>query len=126
MNRVLVVDDDPVACQLSADALRGAGYPVDQLHDGQEAVRQFHQHPYFALVCDLDLPGMNGLEVCRAARSSPWGRSAYIVMLTPGSVQRDHAAPGLEAGVDAFVPKPVDPSDLVKHVRLGQWIVSTD
>jgi CheY-like chemotaxis protein len=105
--RVLVVDDNPDSAASLAMLLRSAGHTVEVAHDGERAVEaaaRFHPN---AVLLDIGLPGMNGLEACRAIRAQPGGDAITIAALT-GWGQHEDQRRSREAGFDAHLVKPVE------------------
>ena len=111
---ILVVDDD----QAVRDSLRRAlvleGYEVDLAANGTEALRILGQRAPDAVILDLQMPDIDGLEVCRRLRSL--GDMTPILMLTArGAV--DDRVEGLDAGADDYMPKPYTVKDLQKRLE---------
>src|SRR5687767_9489122 len=101
--RILVVDDEPAVRDSLERALRIEGYDVDLAADGSEALAAVaDQHPD-ALVLDLMMPRIDGLEVCRRLRSG--GDRTPVLVLTARDAVSDRVA-GLDAGADDYVVKP--------------------
>jgi signal transduction histidine kinase len=105
--RVLVVDDNVDAAQTLADFLRLLGHRVESAVDGEGALRIAEVlHPDVAFI-DLNMPRMDGVEVARRLRVTPWGRSARLVALT-GMGQQSDIARTREAGFDEHLTKPAN------------------
>ena len=113
MNTILVVDDEKRIVQLVRDYLEAAGFRVVTAHDGKMALAQFRYERPDLVVLDLNLPGMDGLDVARAIRQE---RNTPIIMLTARIEETDRIV-GLELGADDYVPKPFSPRELVARVR---------
>jgi DNA-binding response OmpR family regulator len=111
--RVLVVDDDSTVRDVVARYLGDAGYRVDQAADGPTGLRVAAASEPDAVVLDLMLPGIGGLEVCRALRAQD--RPPAVVMLTALGEEDDRVL-GLELGADDYVTKPFSPRELVLRV----------
>ena len=92
--------------------LRHAGYDVDVASSGTEALERAADRPPDLLVLDVMLPGVDGIEVCRALRARS---DVAIIMLTARTVEEDRLR-GLEAGADDYVTKPFSPRELVARV----------
>lgn len=111
--KILVVDDDPAISEMLTMVLQGEGFETVTVGDGAEAVEAARtRHPDLILL-DLMLPGMNGVDVCRAVRDFS---AVPIVMLTAKTDTVDVVL-GLESGADDYVPKPFKPKELVARVR---------
>ncbi|MFJ5290731.1 response regulator transcription factor [Streptomyces sp. NPDC088348] len=109
---VLVVDDDPTVSEVVAGYLDRAGYSVDRAADGPAALEFAARRRPDLVVLDLMLPGMDGLEVCRALRDRG---PVPVIMLTARGDEDDRIL-GLEIGADDYVTKPFSPRELVLRV----------
>ncbi len=110
---ILVVDDEPKVCDLLRAYLERSGYGVLCATDGVIALDIVERrHPDLVLL-DLNLPGMDGLEVCKALRQNS---SVPIIMLTARDEEADRIV-GLELGADDYVTKPFSPRELVARVK---------
>jgi DNA-binding response OmpR family regulator len=110
---VLVVDDAPDIVRLTRDYLEHAGFTVLSARDGQTALQLARTHRPDAIVLDLGLPGLDGLDVARDLRRTS---SVPIIMLTARADETDKLV-GLELGADDYVTKPFSPKELVARVR---------
>ena len=114
MSRILVVEDEPAISDAVAYALRDAGFEVDAVGDGGEALEHARTQTYDLMVLDLLLPGLPGLEVCNMLRAE---RSDLpIVVLTARDAELDRIH-GLDSGADDYVTKPFSVAELVSRVR---------
>ncbi|HEY2174214.1 MAG TPA: MtrAB system response regulator MtrA [Mycobacteriales bacterium] len=111
--RVLVVDDDPALAEMLGIVLRSEGFDASFVGDGGAALAAFHEMRPDVVLLDLMLPGMSGIDVCRAIRTES---GVPIVMLTAKSDTVDIVL-GLESGADDYVVKPFKPKELVARVR---------
>ena len=111
--RVLVVEDEPKLGALLCDYLRAAGYQATVAEDGPAALRAFAAEPPAAVLLDLNLPGLDGMEVCRTIRQ---GSAVPILMLTARVDEIDRIV-GLEIGADDYLCKPYSPREVVARVR---------
>ncbi|WP_275562803.1 response regulator transcription factor [Streptomyces sp. 5-6(2022)] len=111
--RVLVVDDDPTVAEVVAGYLGRAGFAVDRAADGPGALARAAARRPDLVVLDLMLPGMDGLEVCRALRDKG---PVPVIMLTARGDEEDRIL-GLEIGADDYVTKPFSPRELVLRVE---------
>jgi DNA-binding response OmpR family regulator len=114
--RILLVDDDELILLSLQDLFAASGLAVSTVGSGAEALRLAGAEPYDAVVLDVVMPGMSGLEVCRKLRQMPGYARVPILLLTAKSEEADRLK-GLEAGADSFLPKPFDPGRLVELVR---------
>ncbi|MBC3193741.1 response regulator transcription factor [Pseudonocardia sp. C8] len=112
-SRVLVVDDDPALAEMLTIVLRGEGFETTVVSDGTRALPAVRDTQPDVVLLDLMLPGMNGIDVCRAIRAES---GIPIVMLTAKSDTVDVVL-GLESGADDYVVKPFKPKELVARIR---------
>ena len=118
--RILAVEDDEVGRELVVTILRGAGYLVDTVVDGNSAVEAVGAGGYDLVLMDVQMPGMDGLGATRQIRTGePEGRRVPIVALTAYALEEERQR-CLEAGMDDFVTKPIEAESLVKTVR--RWL----
>jgi len=111
--RVLIVDDDTALAEMLGIVLRGEGYEPTLCPDGDQAMAMFREHKPDLVLLDLMLPGMDGIDVCRAIRAES---GVPIVMLTAKSDTID-VVTGLEAGADDYVSKPFKAKELIARIR---------
>jgi len=110
---ILVVDDEPKIVKLARDYLEKSGFRVIAAGDGHAAISTARRDKPDLIVLDLMLPGMDGLDVCRALRRES---DVPIIMLTARSEESDQLI-GLELGADDYITKPFSPRALVARVR---------
>ena len=113
---VLIIEDDSSVCELLFSCLSKAGYRVSIAQSGEAGLSQIEEDPPEAMVLDLNLPGMNGLDVCRAMRRDPWMSRIPILMLT-GQAEEDDVVAGLEVGAEDYMAKPFSPKLLTARVK---------
>ena len=115
-NMVLIAEDDRDIRELISFALENAGYETLGARDGRTAARLLTVAAPVALITDVRMPDMNGLDLCRLVRENPATRGTGILMLSAGVHQYDVDA-GMIAGADRYIPKPVSPRRLVEELR---------
>jgi len=113
--RVLVVDDESQCSRLLVQLL-APEFHVDVAGDGETALTAISQAPPDIVLLDVGLPGVNGIEVCRAIKRAAATRLIPVVLLT-GLGGRDHRLAGIDAGADDFIEKPFDLEQLRARVR---------
>lgn len=113
MQRVLVVDDERAILELVEYHLSREGYQVLTEEDGQRAVDRVARDPFDLIILDVMLPGLSGLDVCRAIRQTA---DVPIIMLTARKDEVDRVL-GLELGADDYVTKPFSPRELIARVK---------
>jgi DNA-binding response OmpR family regulator len=111
--RVLMVDDDKKFCRLLIDYLKPLGYEVVAVHTGLEGVEQALAEPWHAVLLDVMLPGIDGLEVLRRIRVSS---AVPVLMLTARGEETDRIV-GLEVGADDYLPKTFSTRELLARLR---------
>ncbi len=117
MSRILVVEDDRDIADLIVHYLAFAGHDAQVLTNGAEAMTAARRTPTpEVLILDRMLPGLDGLEICRAMRSDPATAGVPIIMLTARAEEADRIV-GLELGADDYVTKPFSPKELVARVN---------
>jgi len=112
--RILVVDDEPAVQSALSRALTLEHYDVAQAADGVQALERLGSAPYEAVILDIAMPRMDGLEVCRRLREG--GDSTPVLMLTARGEVDDRVA-GLDAGADDYLVKPFALRELLARVR---------
>lgn len=110
---ILVIDDEPKIVEICRDYLTAAGFTVITAGDGPQGLAAARRERPDLVVLDLMLPGMDGLDVCRALRQEG---SLPILMLT-ARVEESDKLVGLELGADDYLTKPFSPRELVARVR---------
>ncbi len=112
--RILVVDDEPAVQSALSRALTLEHYDVAQAVDGLEAIERLGATPFEAVILDIAMPRMDGLEVCRRLREG--GDTTPVLMLTARGEVDDRVA-GLDAGADDYLVKPFALRELLARVR---------
>lgn len=122
---ILVVDDDPIAMELLVDALRDEGHTVQTAVDGLDAVEKLQSGSTRVMICDWEMPRMNGPELCRHLRANDPGRYVFTIMLTARG-HHDDLVEGLRAGADDFLTKPFDPVELSVRLSVAERVTSLE
>jgi len=110
---VLVVEDDPKIAALLVDYLKANAYAAEHIANGSEVVPRVQAQAPAAIILDLMLPGMDGMDVCKALRRFS---SVPILMLTARVEEIDRLL-GLELGADDYVCKPFSPREVIARVK---------
>ena len=117
--RVLIVDDNPTNLKLVAYLVRANGYEVDTAGDAEAALAAIAAHRPALILMDLQLPGIDGLELTRRLKADPATRDIKIIAVTAYAMKGDEDK-AREAGCDDYVTKPIDtrglPEMIAKHV----------
>jgi DNA-binding response OmpR family regulator len=112
--RVLIVEDDPLLGDALAAGLKQRGFEADWVQDGRDAQAAIRVEPFAAVVLDLGLPGLGGLELLRGERAR--GNKVPVLILTARDAVQDRIA-GLDSGADDYVVKPIDLDELGARLR---------
>lgn len=110
---ILLIEDDRRLAEMVSQYLGEAGFRVSAAGDGRTALSRLGGEPYDALVLDLMLPDIDGLEVCRQLRAFS---DIPVLMLTARGDAMDRVV-GLEVGADDYLPKPFEPRELLARLR---------
>jgi two-component system KDP operon response regulator KdpE len=113
--KILVVDDDLQIRRVMRKMLSAQGYAVNDARSGEEALEMLRRGRHDLVVLDLAMPGMGGLEACRAIRAG-WDLS--IVVLSVRDMEKDKIS-ALDAGADDYVTKPFSMQELLARIRAG-------
>jgi len=111
--RILLIEDDRRLAEMVSEYLGEAGFRVSVASDGASGLARLATEPYDALVLDLMLPDMDGLEVCRRLRGTS---DIPVLMLTARGDAMDRVV-GLELGADDYLAKPFEPRELLARLR---------
>lgn len=111
--RILVVDDEPQIRRVLRATLTSHGYEFYEARTGEEALEAIRANRFDLILLDMNMPGMGGLETCRAIRS---GSEVAIIMLTVRDSEQDKVA-SLDAGADDYVTKPFSTPELLARIR---------
>lgn len=112
--KILLVEDEIILCEMIEESLRAAGYEVDACYDGEEADEQIAAEQYDLIILDLNLPGMDGMELLRRIRS--FDRETRVLILSARSTVTDKVE-GLDAGANDYMSKPFHLDELIARIR---------
>src|SRR5437764_14287654 len=123
--RVLIADDDAIACELLGAALSDAGHDVASVGDGRAALDHLSQHECQVLITDWEMPRLDGIGLCQEVRrgSSYGGGYVYVILLT-GHDSIAEKIQGLSAGADDFIVKPFEPRELIARMQAAERLLS--
>lgn len=119
--RILLVEDEPVSLLITQSHLQELGQEVALAGDGNEALRMHQRQPFDVIISSQLMPGISGLELCKRVRAHGAEPHPYFILLTAADKQTEynHAT---EAGVDAFLTKPLDADELTLSIRVVQGL----
>jgi diguanylate cyclase (GGDEF)-like protein len=123
--RILLAEDDPTQRLGLTHELGRAGYTVDSVSDGEEALTRLLSGSYHVLITDWDMPGMDGKTLCQRVRKASLTGYVYILMLT-GRTDVSDLVIGIEAGADDYIRKPADRTELLAKIKAGCRIVALE
>jgi diguanylate cyclase (GGDEF)-like protein len=122
---ILLAEDDPVTRMLMTRFLKKAGYAVDAVGDGAEAFDKMTKRYYPILITDWEMPGMDGVALCKAMRNIQLDGYVYALLLTARDA-KEHIIAGLEAGADDYLIKPVYEPELIARLNAGRRILALE
>jgi two-component system, OmpR family, KDP operon response regulator KdpE len=120
--RILVVDDEPQIRRVLRTALVAGGYMVQDARSGEEAMEKLREERPDLAIIDINLPGMNGFEVCREIRETS---DVPIIMLSVRNSEKDKVR-ALDAGADDYVVKPFGTQELLARIRANLRRITQD
>lgn len=116
MANILVVDDSPSMQKMVSFTLKGSGHHVVEASDGKQALALAQQQNFDVVLSDVNMPNMNGLELCEQLRKLPSYKFIPILMLTTES-SGDVKMVGKSAGATGWIVKPFNPDQLTKTIE---------
>lgn len=123
--RVVLADDDPVMQRLLRGALERRGHDVAVTSDGDAAWTAIATDPPPLAMLDWNMPVVDGLEVCRRARTGQATRDTFLLVVTGRDTPEDLQA-ALEAGADDYMMKPLDPAQLMARLAIAERRIALD
>lgn len=113
MRKILIIEDDIAIAEIEKDFLEIEGFEVEICEDGTAGLKQARNENYDLILLDLMLPGISGIEICKAIRNE---RDIPILMVTAKTDEADKIR-GLGLGADDYISKPFSPTELVARVK---------
>src|SRR3954469_24644583 len=123
--RVLFADDDVIARTLLAAVLTHLGHEGRAAGDGASAWEMFQEAPAPLVILDINMPVLDGLEVCRRIRAHEAGKETFVLVVTARD-GRDDLAAVLDAGADEYVLKPASPENLRARLQIAARRIAQD
>jgi DNA-binding response OmpR family regulator len=121
--KILAVEDDKLALTVLRRALVQLGHEVIEAKDGHEAWALLQREPVRVVVSDWEMPGADGLELCRRIRARLNAEYAYFILLTGHDASEANQQNAMDAGVDDFLTKPLDLLELRMRLRTAERIL---
>jgi two-component system cell cycle response regulator len=122
---VLIVDDDSLVNARLQELVAADGYTVRTAAGAIEALRSLEQHPTSIVVTDLNMPEVDGLDLCRRIRARAWPGYIYIVLLTVRNDEKDILA-GLDAGADDYLSKRTSAAQFTARLRIARRVLALE
>jgi CheY-like chemotaxis protein len=114
-DRILIVDDNPQNLKLARIVLSGDGYDVRTTADAEAALRVLDEFLPHVILMDIQLPGMDGLDLTRRLKADPAYRDIVVIALTAYAMKGDHEK-AKAAGCDGYIAKPIDTEGLPRTI----------
>lgn len=121
--KILAVEDDPVARAVLRQGLRRLGHETIEAADGEEAWKVMERDPVRVVVSDWLMPRVDGLELCRRIRAQTGGEYVYFILLTGTGATEENQRAAADAGVDDFLTKPLNLTELWTRLRVAERIL---
>lgn len=121
--KILAVEDHTIARTILRRALQQLGHEVIEAENGEIAWQLWQQDPVRVLVCDWMMPRLDGLELCRLIRARTDVPYTYFILLTARGATVENRREAAEAGIDDFLSKPLEPTDLWMRLRVAERII---
>jgi DNA-binding response OmpR family regulator len=115
---ILIADDEPSIRETAAYILEAEGYAVLLAANGEEALALIRERRPAAVLLDIEMPRMDGLQVCREVKSDAGLSATFIILLTARGQKKDEAG-GLAAGADAYLTKPFDEDEILRRLEIA-------
>jgi two-component system, cell cycle response regulator len=122
---VLIVDDDELVLRRLQELVEAAGYRVHTAANGTDALNSLKRSTASIVVTDLNMPGMNGLDLCRRIREHVWPGYVYIVLLTVRDEEK-YILAGLDAGADDFISKRTPAAQFTARLRIAKRVLALE
>jgi diguanylate cyclase (GGDEF)-like protein len=119
--RILIAEDDTASRLILEAALAGLGHEIITATNGEQAWQMFQSEKVEAIISDREMPGMNGVELCRRVRESDGGKYVYFIFLTSIS-ERGEVAEAIRLGADDYLTKPLNRHELEARLMVASRI----
>jgi two-component system, cell cycle response regulator len=125
--KLLLVEDEPTQLLVMQRVLGHAGYDVETAGNGEEALERISNGQFQMLVTDWDMPGMDGVTLCRRIRDSQSQLPGYLyILLLTSHGKTENVVTGLEAGADDYIRKPPETAELLARLKAGQRVLQLE
>jgi len=123
--KILIADDDPISRKMLGKALEKIGYKVISAEDGDAAWEQYQSGEIQLVILDWEMPGRDGVTLCRQIRKETENRYCYIIMLT-AKTEFGYLKQAFEAGADDYICKPFNLEEIGMRVKTGERIINLE
>ena len=121
--KILIVEDSHTDARVLQHALEHIGHEVTVVTTAEDAMKRLRSVTFPVVICDWELPGLNGDDLCRKIRQKSSINYTYIIMLT-SRTEKKYVIEGLAAGADDYLTKPFEPQELFFRVRVAERLLS--
>ncbi len=121
--KLLIADDDRISLKMLGRALEQKGYEVISAEDGEAAYQMYQAEEIHLAILDLEMPGRDGIALCRQIREVSGGRYCYIMMMT-AKIDFGYLKEAFEAGADDYICKPFNLEEIAMRLKTGERIVN--
>lgn len=121
--RILVAEDDFISRKLLVTTLIQFGHEVVAYENGRDAWKAYQENPFRVVVSDWLMPSLDGLDFCRNVRASGSDEYTYFILLTANVHGKETYLEAMEAGIDDFLPKPLDRDQIWMRLRVAERIL---
>ncbi|MDG1767085.1 MAG: response regulator [Flavobacteriales bacterium] len=115
--RILIADDNELNLMVAGKILEQMGYASDRVYDGNEVIEKLHKQSYDLILMDIEMPGINGTEATKRIHGMFDKNDRPIIIGLSGNVARAEIQSYLDSGMDDFLPKPLNESDLFQKIE---------
>jgi len=115
--RILVVDDDPDILFATVRIIKKEGFEVIRAETGNQCMEEVEKNHPDLILLDVELPDIQGTEVCEKLKNNPGHQKTYVMMLSGRKTSSEEQADGLDCGADGYVARPVSNRELVSRVN---------
>lgn len=123
---ILTVDDDKDVLAATGRLLKGAGYEVLEAATGERCLELIRRHHPDLILLDVNLPDINGIELCKQIKADPALVSHFVVMVSASQTSSDQQSLGLESGADGYIARPIENREFVARVQAYLRIQQTE
>jgi len=113
---IIIIDDDPMTGELTKEVLQDEGFNVLLIDDSMKAIENIKKFKPKLVICDIMMPGINGMEIYKRIKSDPEIKNIKFIILSGKSYESEKQK-ALNMGVDYFISKPYDPSKFIEIIK---------